>query len=314
MITKIPTGVDFFDEAYGGTYQGRVMLVTAKSGAGKTILGVQFLAEGLKRGERCLLLSARPAEDVALHASGFGLPVDTAIASNDLIILEYSEFVPGRDREDTLKLPPDSFLQLKQIIEEQSVQRVVLDTILPWVALKDEESLAEHIFSFVRVFHRIGTTSLFTLPKPASPAANRLRKLLEDVVPVSVTLHHYEEENRYEWQVNKYLGAEQSPMTVPYEIKSKVGLVRKGASAKPISPAASAPSFAAAQQAPVRGPAQPQTPPRPASQSGGKPSFSDLLLRSSSGQQQITPSTAHASMASGSGWGSLLSPGSKDQR
>ena len=115
MTAKALTGVKFFDEQYGGTYANRVMLVTGKSATGKSVLSLQFIAQGLSMNERCLLVSARPAEDVALYASAYGISVDEAIESNNLIILEYSEYVPGRDREDQLKLPPDSFIQLKHI-------------------------------------------------------------------------------------------------------------------------------------------------------------------------------------------------------
>lgn len=84
MIAKSPTGIKFFDDLYGGTYQGRVMLISGKSGTGKSVAALQFLSEGLRRDERCLLLSARPAEDVALYAAAYGVSVDPAIESGIL--------------------------------------------------------------------------------------------------------------------------------------------------------------------------------------------------------------------------------------
>lgn len=300
MIAKIPTGVEFFDKTYGGAYQGRVLLLTGRAGSGKTIFGLQFLAQGLKLEERSLLLSARPAEDVALSASAFGIPVDTAIESGNLIILEYSEFVPGRDREDQLKLPPDSFLQLKEIIEGQGVQRIVLDTVLPWVALTDQESLAEHVFSFVRVFHRLGVSSIFTLPKPASPAAMKLRRLIEDVVPISVTLNTGEKSGGGEWVVNKYLGSELVSTVTPYIVQPKIGLVEKRASttshntsfsSRVIPPEARMPEkINPVLQAPV---------------TRNRPSFSDVLFRDD---------VKGASKEAPSGWGRLAFSGrSKDK-
>lgn len=250
--------------------------------------------------ERCLLVSARPAEDVALYASAYGISVDEAIESNNLIILEYSEYVPGRDREDQLKLPPDSFIQLKQIIEEQAVHRVILDTVLPWVAIRDQDSLAEHIFSFVRVFHRLGTTSLFTLPKPVSTGAFKLRKLLEDVVPVSVTLAQDEKTDLLTWHVNKYLGSTPLAEGIPYEVKPKQGLVRRSSSSR--ADAASTPHkrglFSPSSQEEARVPPR-VVPPR----QDKKPSFSDLIQLSPGG----VPPRAAARHASGpvSGWGSI---------
>lgn len=291
MISKVKTGVDFFDQAYGGTYQGRVTLVTGRSGSGKTILGLQFIAQGLKQGERCLLLSARPAEDVALFAAAFGISVDAAIEKGDLIILEYSEFVPGRDREDQLKLPPDSFIQLKQIIEEQAVQRVVLDTVLPWVALNDEASLAEHIFSFVRVFHRLGTTSLFTLPKPMSAPAIKLRRMIEEVVPVSISLTHSADEHKQQWQVSKYLGSDPATEPIDIEIKQAVGIVKKASTPRVEERKT---SFVESRPPPPR-----STPPPTTRRDEGKnkPSFSDLMRMDGSSGSGPT----------NTGWGSLAS-------
>ncbi len=232
MIKKIPTGINFFDEDYGGTYAGRSMLVTARHGGGKTVMGIQFLGQGLQQKERCLLLSARPAEDVALTAGAFGVPVSEAIEAGELIILEYKEYVPGRDREDELKLPKDSFLQLKHIIEDQQVQRLVLDTVLPWVALDDEAHLAEHIFSFIRVFQRIGVTTMLTMPKPASPPAQKLRRLIQDVVPVSVALEHNPDRNERTLNVDKYLGATRRSEPMPFVIEPEIGLVDPATAAK----------------------------------------------------------------------------------
>ncbi len=87
MIAKTPTGVDFFDEEYGGAYAGRSMLATGRSGTGKSVLSLQFLAQGLKLNERCLLLSVRPAEDVILYAATYGINLEEAVAANDFSFL-----------------------------------------------------------------------------------------------------------------------------------------------------------------------------------------------------------------------------------
>lgn len=279
------------------------MLATGRSGAGKTVLGLQFLGQGLKTGERSLLLSVKPAEDVALFAAAFGVPVDQAVEKGDLIILEYSEFVPGRDREDQLKLPSDSFLQLKQIIEEQSVQRVVLDTVLPWVSLKDEKSLPEHIFSLVRVFHRLGTTTLFTLPRPISTAAIKLRRLIEDVVPVSVSLNYSPDGSQLQWQINKYLGTNPATEMVDYEIVENLGIVRKGNVPRPES---KTPRFAAHETQPPRSAPPRNEQPVPRKSERAKPSFSDLIRMDGNPSIRVPP-TPHGGTPTQteSGWNSI---------
>jgi len=204
------------------------MLATGRSDSGKTILSLLFLQQGLQLEERGLLLSTRSAEDLAIYATSLGIPADVAIDAGNLMLLEYNDFVPGRDREDSMLLPPEGFQQLQSIIEEQAIQRVAIDTILPWVAIPNVDRMAEHVFSFVRAFDRLGTTSLFTIPKPVSSASFRLRRLLEQIIPVSVTLNLDPETRERAWSVNKYLGADQTDARIKFIIQPGGGFVQVG--------------------------------------------------------------------------------------
>jgi len=116
MITKTLTGVPFFDEHYGGIYRGRTMLVSGRAGSGKTVLGLQFIQQGIKQNERCLILSGRPMNDLIIFAESLKLPVSEAVEAGNLILLEYRDYIPGRDSEEYITLPPDGFFQFKEVI------------------------------------------------------------------------------------------------------------------------------------------------------------------------------------------------------
>lgn len=227
MITKTLTGVPFFDEHYGGIYRGRSMLVSGKAASGKTILGLQFIQQGIKQNERCLILSGRPTNDLMIYAEALKIPLGTAVEAGNLILLEYEDFIPGRDQEQNVTLPPDGFLQFKGIVDAHAVQRIVLDTVLPWVSIRPQTNLAEHVFSFVRAFERIGATTLMTIPKPASLPSMRLKNALEEVVPVSVTLSTTPNSNDQVWITTKYLGEMKLDQGTPYQIAPGVGLTAK---------------------------------------------------------------------------------------
>ena len=54
---KLPFGVPEFDEMLrGGVRSGSITMLLGSSGSGKTLFGMQFLAEGVRRGERGLVL------------------------------------------------------------------------------------------------------------------------------------------------------------------------------------------------------------------------------------------------------------------
>ncbi len=224
MVTKTLTGVPFFDEHYGGIYRGRSMLVSGKAGSGKTVLGLQFIQQGIKQNERCLFLSGQPTNDLVIFAEALKLPLSAAVDAGNLLLLEYQDYLPGRNSEEYITLPPDGFLQFEKIVEAHAVQRIVLDTVLPWVSIRPQTNLAEHVFSFVRAFERIGVTTLMTLPKPASLPSLRLKNALEEVTPVSVTLSSSPNKNDHIWIATKYLGEMKLDQGTPYQITPGVGL------------------------------------------------------------------------------------------
>ena len=252
MITKTLTGVPFFDEHYGGIYRGRAMLVSGQAASGKTVLGLQFIQQAIKQNERCLLLSGQPMNDLIIFAESLKLPLGAAVEAGNLVLLEYHDFIPGRDREEYITLPPDGFLQFKEIIEAHAVQRIVLDTVLPWVSISPQTNLVEHVFSFVRAFERIGVTTLMTIPKPASLPSLRLKNALEEVAPVSVTLSTIPNSKDPIWIVTKYLGEMKLDQGTPYQVTPGVGLTAKtGVSIegeKPIVRAQSQPGAADSKQ------------------------------------------------------------------
>lgn len=233
MITKTLTGVLFFDERYGGIYRGRSMLVSGPAASGKSVLGLQFVQQGLKQNERCIILSCRHMADLLIFAESLKLPMSEAVEAGNLILLEYHDYIPGRDSEGEVVLPLDSFVQFKEIVEAHAVQRIVLDTILPWVSIHPQTNLAEHVFSFVRAFERLGATTLMTIPKPASLPSMRLKNALEEVAPVSVTLATNPNSDERTWIVTKYIGEMKLGSGTSYQITPGIGIARASAGARP---------------------------------------------------------------------------------
>ncbi|MDA3799288.1 MAG: hypothetical protein PF692_09435 [Kiritimatiellae bacterium] len=223
MISKVVTGIKNFDLLYGGVFDNRPSLICGAKGTGKTTFALSFLYQGLKSDERGLILSTTNSKDLAIFGESIGMPVNAAVDNNKLFLLEYSSFVPGRDRDDNIMLPPDGFMQLQMLIEEQAIDRVVIDTVLPWVAIDDYNRLAEHVFSFIRAFERINVSCLFTMPKPVSTPAIRLRHLMQQNLPISVSLRKDEFEKHY-INVDKYIGSNVKPGVIDFESNFSKGL------------------------------------------------------------------------------------------
>src|SRR2546426_7515218 len=74
---RVSTGVEGLDDILGGGLpQGQVYLLEGGPGTGKTTIGLQFLLEGARQGERGLLITLsvpRPALETLAHSHGWSL-------------------------------------------------------------------------------------------------------------------------------------------------------------------------------------------------------------------------------------------------
>lgn len=101
----------------------------------------------------------------------------------------------------------------------------MIDTILPWVAIPQEDKLLKHIYSFIQAIERMGVTSLLTIPRPVSPLAHILKNYLEQQIPVVFTLDR-DENGKYTFVLNKYEGKPTLPPPIPFIITRGAGILR----------------------------------------------------------------------------------------
>jgi len=80
MNKRISTGVQGLDNVVsGGLIPQRTYLVYGESGAGKTTLGLHFLAAGLAAGERALMITfGQPEDHIRADAESIGLDLNDA--------------------------------------------------------------------------------------------------------------------------------------------------------------------------------------------------------------------------------------------
>lgn len=254
MIDKVGLGVEFFDAKYGGIYRNRPVLCMGRMGSGKNILSYHFVSQGLRTGDKVLLLSNIMAKDVVILGESYMMPFSTAVQRGQLIILENAKLLNSDESTSSnVMLPPEAFMELQDIIESQSVARIVLDSVVPWLAIQPVSRLTEHVYSFSHALERLRVTSFLTMPKPVSAAAFSLKKLMEDLCPVSLTLDHENGANR-SFMVSKYIGEMQGiAQTLPIDIVKGQGIVLRGEKSK--STASSYTFAAAVTQPPAREPA-----------------------------------------------------------
>lgn len=164
-LEKVPTGIRGLDQVtHGGFPKGRTALVCGGPGAGKTLLGLEFLVRGaLMYNEPgvCIALEETSEELVTNVASlGYDLP---ALVRSKRLAIDYVH-VERKQIEETGEYDLEGlFIRLRAAIEQVKAKRVLLDTIeVLFLSLKDEGVVRAELR---RLFHWLkdaGVTAVVT--------------------------------------------------------------------------------------------------------------------------------------------------------
>ena len=180
---RVKFGVAGLDKMLnGGLMQGKTYLLVGDTGAGKTILALHFLLEGLKRGENCLYIAVDSQPSVVLQKAmlGFGwnlskLHVMDAVPTAML----YSTTPSIRDitAKGEIKMADDSkkkaeegelsveglSIKLFEQMKSARFHRIGLDSrsmFKEFAVEEDKEMLGIH--KLCNILHQLGATTVIT--------------------------------------------------------------------------------------------------------------------------------------------------------
>lgn len=120
--TRVTTGVPGLDPIVnGGYFLGSTTVVAGISGVGKSVMGLQFITEGARLGERSLMLTLdEQVAQVFRNAASIGIDLQTPV-DQDLIRLEF-------DPPQELEIDRH-FHKIEQIVETFQPRRVLIDSL-----------------------------------------------------------------------------------------------------------------------------------------------------------------------------------------
>jgi circadian clock protein KaiC len=168
---RTSTGVPGLDELIeGGFPANRAMLVCGGTGTGKTTFGLQFIHEGLQRGEAGTFVSVDEKPRHLLEdAASLGLQLEASAALGTLAILDASPYFTAtrgktwsRSGLDAREVSSD----LTQQVRKTSARRLVIDPITSLVPPDlDRLRAADYLRSLIQSLEdNLGCTILFTAP------------------------------------------------------------------------------------------------------------------------------------------------------
>lgn len=120
--TRLSSGIPGLDEMInGGYFLGSTTVVAGISGVGKSVMGLQFIAEGARRGERSLMLSLdEQVEQMTRNAASIGVDLQ-ALIEGGMVRVEYE---PPQEIEVDVH-----FHHIEELVKEFKPKRVVIDSL-----------------------------------------------------------------------------------------------------------------------------------------------------------------------------------------
>lgn len=156
---RLSTGISQLDEIMGGGIpEGDSLLVAGPSGAGKTVLGMQFIAEGLSKGEPGIVAMFEELPDEYLErATKFGLDFNKPRQDGSLKIIYLRPLDLSVD---------ETVYEVVNAVKEIGCKRLVIDSLVGFemaLAPGFRTDFRESLYRMIGALTRMGVTIVSTV-------------------------------------------------------------------------------------------------------------------------------------------------------
>lgn len=197
---RASTGIAGLDNVLGGGLPTRhLYLVEGEPGSGKTTLGMQFLLEGMARGERGLYITlSETAEELHIVAASHGWTLE-GLSVFELVSAEGL----SSDAEQSILHPSEIELGettrgVMAEVERVQPQRVVFDSLSEMRLLaQDPLRYRRQILALKHFFSRGGHTVLLLDDKSSGIGDQQLHSIAHGVISLGQAAGDYGEDKRY---------------------------------------------------------------------------------------------------------------------
>lgn len=161
-MKKIKTYIPGLDEIFkGGIRENSSILISGTPGAGKTILALQFILEGAKRGEPGMLISAEEdTKQIKEDVKSLGFDIETYEKKKKIFLVKQEI---SSKKLMSIATPLD-------LIKKHKIKRVALDslTLFKYMHVAGEMDYRKEVLDFIKIMKDSGVTLMATAEKTIS--------------------------------------------------------------------------------------------------------------------------------------------------
>ncbi|MGI5921101.1 MAG: ATPase domain-containing protein [Syntrophomonadaceae bacterium] len=201
LTDRLKTGIEGLDNIVGGGFlKNTTILVEGASGTGKTVMGIHYLLEGLKQGEKGFLLATEESADfITQYFRSFN--TTNGIATYDQLII--------MDRISSTMSIEEVIADVISRVKTDSIQRVVIDFINTLAEFSDNYlSLKTTVRNLIIHLNAMGCTTLLILNEEQAGVSFPLKGIIQPLVQGEIYLSYsMRNGKRYRFlEVNKMKG------------------------------------------------------------------------------------------------------------
>ena len=222
---RVPTGIRGFDSLIeGGLEKNSTNLLVGSSGSGKSIFSVQFLIEGIKRGEKCLYITFEENKETFFsNMADFGWDLADYERKEKLFFLEYTP-------EKVKTMLEEGGGAIENIVLSKKISRIIIDSITSFELLFEKEiekrSTALALFKMIRKWDSTALLTYEGTPSQEKKSTSRILDFESDAIILLHFVRVKKQRKRYV-EVLKMRGTDHSLAIHPFSIEDSGIVVSK---------------------------------------------------------------------------------------
>ncbi|MHA2296152.1 MAG: ATPase domain-containing protein [Candidatus Hodarchaeales archaeon] len=188
---RVPTGIPVLDEMLnGGLYPGGVCIVNGEFGVGKSTVGIQFLIEGAKCGEKGILILTEELPRMLVKRFG-GMDLEKYIRDGTIIILDIlsSRLFQQKQAVTEGLRSLSSISKLEKIlmdilvkVEELQAKRLVMDSLQSYLTLSGDTSIERNFLILMTELCRREKITTLLISEKSEHVRSDLQEFVADGV------------------------------------------------------------------------------------------------------------------------------------